>query len=117
MSESDSIFGTYYDEQVNPPKFRPALLSPESGQVVRVFDDPSKSGHLDMPDERTLIYADTSGDVSNIWSRAFEGGTPKQLTKFTSEQIFRFSFSRDGKRFAMARGTPTADIVLIKGFR
>lgn len=70
-----------------------------------------------MLDERTVIYADTSGDVSNIWSRAVEGGAAKQLTKFTSEQIVRYAISHDGKRFAKARGTGTADIVLIKGFQ
>jgi hypothetical protein len=39
------------------------------------------------------------------------------VTKFTSQRIFNFAVSRDGKQFAIARGTLSADIVLIKDFR
>ena len=52
--------------------------------------------------------------VSNIWSRAVEGGAPKQLTKFPADQIFSFDWSRDGKTLACSRGVATTDVVLIK---
>jgi hypothetical protein len=41
----------------------------------------------------------------------------KELTEFTSGQIFAFTFSRDGKQIALARGSITSDVVLITGFR
>lgn len=97
-------------------KVLPAELASNQDRMRR-FTQEAKVGYLDMLDERTLLYADTSADVSNIWSRAVEGGAAKQLTRFTSEQIVRYASSHDGKRFAMARGIGTADIVLIKGFR
>jgi len=41
------------------------------------------------------------------------GTPPKQLTDFTSERIFWFAFSRDGKQLALSRGTQTSDVILI----
>jgi hypothetical protein len=35
------------------------------------------------------------------------------LTNFTSDQIFGFGWSTDGKRLAIARGTVTNDVVLV----
>jgi hypothetical protein len=70
-----------------------------------------------MTGERTLIYREQSDGVDNLWSVPVEGGSPKQLTKFTSEIIFGFRASRDGKHFAIVRGTSSADVILIKDFR
>jgi hypothetical protein len=111
------IFSSYYDDQLSPPRWRSALVSSESGQVVRVFDFPPRTGGWRMLDERTLIYGERQGDVDNIWTRPLEGGAPKQLTKFTSEYIYNFAPSRDGKQFAVVRGTNSADIILIKDFK
>lgn len=69
------------------------------------------------PDGRALTYVDTRKGVSNIWSQPLAGGPPKQLTHFTSEQIFSYAWSRDGKRLAVARGDTTNDVVLITNFR
>jgi Tol biopolymer transport system component len=115
---SGLVFGRYYDEQVSPPRPRWALLSPESGQLVKVFDYPPKAVANDILDERTLVYAETNnGDVDNLWSRPLEGGAPRQLTRFTSGLIFAFNQTRDARQFAVARGTNSADIILIQNFR
>jgi serine/threonine protein kinase/Tol biopolymer transport system component len=112
------IFGQYYDEQFSPPRWRSALVSFEGGQLAKVFDFPQKTGAWDMLDEQTLVYAESQGEVDNLWTRPLEGGAPpRQLTRFTSERIFRQKPSRDGKQFAVARGTTSADIILIKDFR
>jgi hypothetical protein len=39
-----------------------------------------------------------------------------QLTHFTSDQIFAFGWSRDGKQLAVARGRSLSDAVLITHF-
>ena len=49
--------------------------------------------------------------------RNVDGGPPKQLTNFTSDQIFGFDISRDGKQLALARGTQASDVVLISDFK
>jgi eukaryotic-like serine/threonine-protein kinase len=51
--------------------------------------------------------------VTNIVRFPLDGSAPTQATAFTSDQIFRHSWSRDGKWLAMARGTESADVVLI----
>ena len=45
------------------------------------------------------------------------GGEPRQLTAFTSQQITSFTPSRDGKRLALARGTTSSDVVLIRDLK
>jgi hypothetical protein len=54
--------------------------------------------------------------VDNIWEQPVTGGPPKPMTHFTSDKIFSFDWSRDG-RLALSRGTDTTDAVLIKNFR
>jgi len=64
-----------------------------------------------------LTYVDTRGGISNIWSQPLEGGPPKQVTDFKSEEIFSFARSRDGRQLALARGVETGDVVLISDSR
>jgi len=117
LPDGKLIFGTYFDAQVNPPRQRLAIVSLETGQVVKVFDSPPRTRGWKMSDERTLLYSETKNDIENLWSLPLEGGSPTQLTRFTSEQIFDYARSRDGKQFAVVRGTASADIILIKDFR
>ena len=70
-----------------------------------------------MPDGRSIAYFVRKDGVGNIWSQPIDGGTPKQLTNFTSEVIRSFDFSPDGKQIAVTRATDTSDVVLISGFR
>jgi eukaryotic-like serine/threonine-protein kinase len=65
-------------------------------------------------DSKAILYLDNKEGVSNVWSQAVDGGAPKQLTKFTADQIFSFDWSRDGKMMACSRGVVTTDVVLIK---
>ena len=65
------------------------------------------------PDGRSIVYVDTSKDgVGNLWAQPISGGQPKKLTTFTSEQIYGFAYSRDGKQIALSRGTATSDVLL-----
>ena len=53
--------------------------------------------------------------VSNLWRFPLDGAAPRSPSPtFTSDQIFSYRWSRDGKMLAMARGTQAADIVLIE---
>ncbi|MBK6722833.1 MAG: PD40 domain-containing protein [Acidobacteria bacterium] len=70
-----------------------------------------------LPDGRSLAYIVTRDGVSNIWSMPIDGGAPKQLTNFTTDQIAWFDLSRDGKPTLFSRGYTTRDVVLISGFR
>jgi len=65
------------------------------------------------PDGTGLDYFLTNKGVGNIWRQPVPKGLPRQVTNFTSGQIFSFDWSSDGKRLYVARGSISSDIVLI----
>jgi serine/threonine protein kinase len=69
------------------------------------------------PDGTSLTYIDTRAGVANLWRQPIEGGEPRQLTAFKSDQIFSYDWSRDGKLLACERGVETSDVVLISSSR
>jgi Tol biopolymer transport system component/DNA-binding winged helix-turn-helix (wHTH) protein len=94
-----------------------AVLPFDGGEPVRVFDrSPTtfvEAGIRWTPDGRALSFIDNRDGVSNVWLQPLDGSPLKQLTNFTSETIFRFAWSPDGKMIVAERGTETGDIVLI----
>jgi len=65
------------------------------------------------PDGRGLTYVDERDGVSNVFIQPLDGGSPRQVTRFDSDEIYSFAWSPDGKLLALARGNQTADVVLI----
>ena len=120
VSPDGKLIACHYRQQANDP-YRVALIPVEGGEPVRLLDIPQKFVGLPglrwTPDGRALLYAETQGGVSNIWSLPVDGGTPKQLTDFKADEIFWFDISRDGRQLAASRGQITNDVVLIKDFR
>jgi hypothetical protein len=51
-----------------------------------------------------------------IVAQPIDGGAPKQLTHYNSGRIFWFDISRDGQ-LALARGSQSSDVVLIRNFQ
>ena len=97
------------------------IIPASGGKPIRSFDWVSELGgsrRLHWSADGTgLLYINTVGGVSNIWRRPLNGGEPRQLTAFTSQQITSFTPSRDGKRLALARGTTSSDVVLIRDLK
>ncbi len=104
-----------------------AIIPFEGGQPTKLLDIPPDYNTVKvnggpqpihwLPDGRSLAYIVTRDGVSNIWSMPIDGGAPKQLTNFTSDQIAWFDLSRDGKPTLFSRGATTKDVVLIKDFK
>ena len=69
------------------------------------------------PDGTAVAFIDNSDGPGQIWALPSTGGPSKQLTNFTTDSIFWFDWSRDGKQLAVARGTQISDVVLISDFR
>jgi len=111
----------FYEEQVNPPRYRAAKIPADGGAPFRVFDLPDTVNFGDgfwwTADGRALTYVDTRNDVSNIWSLRIDSANQSQLTNFSSKKVFYYALSPDGKSFAMARGAEVSDVVLIRDFR
>jgi Tol biopolymer transport system component/DNA-binding winged helix-turn-helix (wHTH) protein len=69
------------------------------------------------PDGAGLDYFVTNKGVGNIWRQPVAKGPRRQVTNFTSGQIFSFDWSPDGKQLYVARGSISSDIVLISNLR
>ena len=97
-----------------------AIIPADGGPPIKIFDIPTPfiigPGVQWSLDGRALIYVETREGVSNIWSQPIDGGPPKQLTRFKTDEILSFALSRDGQ-FAISRGTETGDVVLITNLR
>ena len=127
VSPDGKTIAFIYREQENSP-FKIAIIPFEGGQSTKLLYAPAGYNAVQlanaearvlrwMPDGRSLAYIVTRDGVSNIWSMPIDGGAPKQLTNFTTDQIAWFDLSRDGKPTLFARGTTTKDVVLISGFK
>jgi eukaryotic-like serine/threonine-protein kinase len=82
---------------------------------IRISTVPIKGGAATHTFDRAV-----GGDIplwspiSDVWRQPLSGGQAKQLTHFNSGFAPTFSWSNDGKTLAIARGTRTSDIVLLK---
>ena len=107
-----------FDDYALPAANKIGVIPFAGGQPFRTFDySPSASaGPLIRwtQDGHDLTYVLDNQGVSNIWIQPLDGGRPKQLTDFTVGQIFNFAWSQDGRQIALARGSQTDDVVLIR---
>jgi Tol biopolymer transport system component/DNA-binding winged helix-turn-helix (wHTH) protein len=116
VSPDGRFIACFYRAQVSTFS-KLAVLPSDGGEPVKVFDkSPTtivEAGIQWTPDGRALSFVDNRDGVSNIWLQPLDGSPAKQLTNFTSETIFRFAWSPDGKMFVAERGMEIGDIVLI----
>lgn len=96
-------------------------LETENGTPVKTFETAATPflniGAIWMPDGKSLTYNVYRKNVYNIWQQPINGGEPRQLTDFTSGDIYRYAFSSDGSRLYLARGYSTRNAILIKNFK
>ena len=87
------------------------------GSPLKTFDLPPDAPQLQAarwsPDSQFLQCIVKRGGVENIWQQPLEDGEPKQITNFTSDRIFSYDWSDDGKTLAIIRGAWTSDVVLL----
>ncbi len=65
-------------------------------------------------DGKAVVYPIRENGVDNLWLQPLDGSKGKPITDFTSEHIYDFHWSFDGKQLAMGRGHNDADVVLIR---
>lgn len=96
---------------------RLALISFEGGAPVKFFDLPPGANAPQWvrfsPDGQSIVFIVRRENIDNLWSMPIDGGSPKQITNFTSDGIFGYDWSDDGKNLAIIRGAWTADMVLL----
>jgi eukaryotic-like serine/threonine-protein kinase len=121
ISPDGKLLAYPFEEHRPVPKMKLAVISVDGEAPPRVLDAP---GHLYgevslswSGDGKALQYLLTENGATNLWQQPIAGGKPKQLTRFTSGEIFRFNWSSDRKQLLLTRGATTSDVVLLTNLR
>ncbi|MCP9495360.1 MAG: protein kinase [Pyrinomonadaceae bacterium MAG19_C2-C3] len=64
-------------------------------------------------DGRSIIYVVHRDGADNLWRHSLEDNSTYRLTRFTTDSIYAFDLSTDGKRVALARGNQTTSLTLL----
>jgi serine/threonine protein kinase/Tol biopolymer transport system component len=117
ISPDGKWISCYYRPETKAP-WRLAIIPFDGGPPVKTFEVPQNVLFASLvrwtPDGLGLAYITSRGGTSNIWIQPLDGSPPKQLTNFTSDQIFWFEWSSDGRQLGVSRGAVTSDVVMIK---
>ena len=119
VSPDGKFVACNYGEARSDAPIKLAIVPIEGGPPLRIVDLPlviKSPAYCWTADGHGFVYIDSVNRVYNLWSQSLDGGPPKQLTDFGSDQIFRFDLTRDGKKIALSRGHEGADVVLITNF-
>lgn len=92
-----------------------AMVDVESGQAKMLEFERPRFGFLRFArDGKGVVYVTRDNGVDNLWLQPLDGMKGKPITNFTSERIFDFHWSFDGKQLALVRGHTDSDVVLIR---
>ena len=107
----DGRWLAYQTLRQQPVRLQMTLVPWEGGGPEKLIAFPNRSFSW-TPDGKALAYLDTKEGVTNVWEQPIEGGSPRQVTDFTSELIFSYAWSRDGLKLAVSRGNRRSDVTL-----
>ncbi|MGH9731246.1 MAG: protein kinase domain-containing protein [Candidatus Acidiferrales bacterium] len=65
------------------------------------------------PDGKAVAYVVRENGVDNVWVHPLDGSKGRQITNFSSQQIFEFHWSPDGKTLGVRRFHTDSDVVLL----
>jgi DNA-binding winged helix-turn-helix (wHTH) protein/Tol biopolymer transport system component len=108
----------YPYQQYSPPVVELAVIPSGGGTPINQFQVPGFLGTLRWsPDGRALQYVLTNNGASNIWEQSLSASKPKQITHFSSGEIFDFSWTADHEHLLMTRGQSKRDVILLSHLR
>jgi len=94
------------------------IISIDGGAPLKTFELPdttnSQPGVAWNKSGNGILFVNTLGTTSNIWTQPIDGSKPTSLTSFKEFQIAAFALNPEGNRLAIARGSRNRDVVLIK---
>jgi Tol biopolymer transport system component len=103
------------------PKGKPlqlGIISIDGGTPLKTIELPpttnSNAGLAWNKNGNGILFVNTLGTTSNIWTQPLDGSKPTPLTAFKEFQIAAFALNPQGNRLAIARGSRNRDVVLIK---
>jgi dipeptidyl aminopeptidase/acylaminoacyl peptidase len=88
------------------------VFSMKDGSLIRKFPGATANFQWDRT-STALIHSRGAGNVDNLWRAPIDGQPATQITHFSSDHIFSFSISSDG-RLAIARGETDNDVVVLR---
>jgi len=120
----DGMFVAYLFSDEHTHRSRIGVVRFDDGTLIKTIDLPLTAtpnansllfyrGWHWSGDGKAIVYVNTLGTVSNLWSQPIDGGAAKQITNFKADRILTFAFSPDGRKLALARGNTASDAVLI----
>jgi len=100
---------------------RLGIVSIDGGPPLQTFELPTTTnndtGLAWNKNGNGILFVNTLGTTSNIWTQPLDGTKPTPLTAFKEFQIAAFALNPEGTRLAVARGSRNRNIVLIKSVR
>lgn len=107
----------YHFEEHATHKIKLAIVPSTGGPALRTMDAPGgifATSTQWSADGTDIQYILTKDGVSNVWEQPLDGSQPRQLTQFSSSQIYGLSWSADRKHLLLTRGEDASDAVLLK---
>lgn len=100
----------------NDSPWKAAIFPVGGGKPSKILEiSPGTPIHW-TTDGQAVSYIVTVDGVSNIWTQPIDGKPAHQTTRFMSDGIFNFDWSKDGRLIASRISKPR-DVVLIRNFR
>jgi Tol biopolymer transport system component len=125
--DGSSIAAGYHPDVTKPSKL--AILGVEGGEIRRVYDVTPETvlggeggGSIAWTkDGRAVLLIVSKEGGSTLWAQPLgAAGAPRpsarEIMNLSSEQVWSFALSPDGKQIVYARGLPVTDAVLISHF-
>lgn len=102
----------YFDEHL---KKQPVRLHPLDAGIEERTLDIHPETWMEWSNDGRAIFLNYAEDLKkNIWRKPVDNSPAKAVTKFTDSQIFKFSFSHDGRDLACIRYSVSMDSILIR---
>jgi WD40 repeat protein len=98
-----------------------AVIAAKGGAPLRTFDVMAFAFYYHSarwtPDGQSLVFPKTESNAINLWRQPLNGGPPQSLTRFGSDSIYNYAYTRDGKSIILARGKVVVNVAMIKNFQ
>ena len=116
-----STYGTAVDKATGTYQGSFAILNTAAlsapplllGADPRVVVNNNNGGQFTPGGKALVCVIRGENNVDNLWSQPLDGKPGRQLTTFKSDQIYRFSWSPNGKKLVVGRGHSESDVVLL----
>lgn len=119
ISRDGKSVAYFINEKGKPLKL--GIISIDGGNPLKTFELPvttnTGTGIAWNKTGNAVLFVNTLGTTSNIWTQPLDGARPTPLTAFKEFQIAHFALNPVGNRLAVARGSRNRNIVLIKNLR